>query len=99
MITFVRTATALPGKAIELLAFAREIAAVVKNASGAQLTVGATVGGANGEVAWIANYENLAHLEEAFVKLMASAEYRDAIKKVEHLAVPGSSRDQIWRHI
>ncbi len=99
MITFVRTATAVPGKAIELIAFAYKIAGVVTSVTGVKVTVGVTVGGANGEVAWIANYDNLAHFEEALGKLMGAAEYREALKKVEHLAVPGSSRDQIWRHI
>jgi hypothetical protein len=32
-------------------------------------------------------------------KLIGAAEYRDALKKVDHLVVPGSSQDQIWRQI
>jgi hypothetical protein len=38
-------------------------------------------------------------MEETLAKLTADPEYRDAIKKAEHLAVPGMTQDQVWRHI
>jgi hypothetical protein len=53
MVTFVRTNVALPGKLFELLAVAKEIAAVVKGLTGTDLAVCSAFGGNPTEVASI----------------------------------------------
>ncbi|MGD0565224.1 MAG: hypothetical protein ABSA66_19315 [Roseiarcus sp.] len=99
MITFVRTAAPLPGKFFELLAFAKEISALIKRLTGKDVSVSAAVGGPAGELAWTLQYDNLAQLEETTGKLLADPEYRATFKKLEGLVVPGSTRDQIWRRL
>ena len=99
MVTFVRTNVALPGKLFELLAVAKEIAAVVKGLTGTDLAVCSAFGGNPTEVAWIWQVDSVAQLETNAGKVMGDAEYRTALKKVENLVVPGSARDQIWMHI
>jgi hypothetical protein len=98
MITFVRTNIALPGKVLELLAVAKEIAAVVKGLTGMDLAVCSAFGGNPTEVAWLSQGDSVAQLEANYVKVMADAGYRNALKKLENLVVPGSARDQIWLH-
>ncbi|MGO9005349.1 MAG: hypothetical protein ACLQIQ_07985 [Beijerinckiaceae bacterium] len=99
MITFVRTAVAQPGKIFDVLAVAKEIATLVTRVIGRDLAVSITVGGTVGEIVWIAHYDSLAQLDEATVKLMADAEYRAVLKKVENLIVPGTIRDHIWKQV
>jgi len=99
MITFIRTVTAAPGKFVDLLAFAQQISEVGGRISGRKLTVATSFGGVANEVAWISTAENLGAMDDVFGKLMASEEYRSTLKKAEHLIVPGSARDQVWRHI
>ena len=98
MITFVRSAVALPGKMFEVLAFAKEMAAVVKRANGTDLSVGSSVGGVVGEIVWISTYDSLAQMEERVAKMTADPGYVAALKKAEGLLVPGATRDHIWRH-
>lgn len=99
MVTFVRTAVALPGKIFEALAVAKEIAALVKRTTGAELAVATGFGGVFGEIAWVSHPDSLAQMEEMNAKLMGEAEVRTAFKKWETLLVPGASRDHIWVHV
>jgi hypothetical protein len=99
MIVFVRTAVPLPGKAMDLLAFAKEAAQVVKQANGSDVSVSISIGGDAGAVAWTSMYESLAQYEEKSAKLMADAGYHALLKKGEGLLVPGSVKDQLWRHL
>lgn len=97
MITFVRTAVAALGKAFDLLAYAKEIAATVKAATGKDLTTAITVGGNANQVCWTSRYESLAEMEATMGKLMADAPYRELLKKGEGIVVANSVYDQIWR--
>ena len=99
MITFVRTAQVLPGKIGDAVAWGKEVAAMVKRITGTDVVVSHAVGGAVGELAWIAQYENLGEMEQATGKIMADREYMAAISKAEHLLIPGSARDHLWRHL
>jgi hypothetical protein len=99
MITFVRTIQAMPGKIVETLTNAKEMAGLVKRATGVDVAVGASFGGSISELAWISHYDNLAQMEAANDKMLGDAEIRAAMKKFENLLVPGASRDHIWRHI
>jgi hypothetical protein len=97
MITFVRTAVAAPGKTFDLLAYAKEIAATVKAATGKDLTTAITVGGNANQVSWTTQYETLAELEATMGKLIAAAPYHEQLKKSEGIVVANSVHDQIWR--
>jgi hypothetical protein len=99
MIVFVRTMVAMPGKTMELIAFAKEIAKVVKQANGVEVSVSTSIGGAAGAVAWTSMAESLAELEKGTATLMANAEYQSMLKKAEGLVVPGSTHDQLWRRL
>lgn len=88
MVTFIRTVVALPGKLFELLALAKEIAAVVKGVTGMDLTVCSAFGGNPTEVAWIWQFDSVAQLETNAVKVMADAEYR-TVKEVGKLGCSG----------
>lgn len=99
MITFVRTIQAMPGKIVDLLAQAKEMAALVKRATGVDVSVGASFGGSISEIALISHYDSLAQMEAANDKMMADVEVRGGMKKFEDLLVPGTSRDHIWRHV
>jgi hypothetical protein len=96
MVRVVRTNIALPGKLLELLAVAKEIAAVVKGLTGLDLAVCSAFGGNPAEVAWIFQVDSVAQLEADYIKIMSDTGYRNVLKKLENLVVPGSARDQIW---
>jgi hypothetical protein len=99
MITFIRTAQILPGKIGDAVPWGKEIAAMVKRITGIDVVVCHAVGGAVGELAWIAQYDNLGQVEQAMGKIMADREYIAAVSKAEHLLTPGSARDHFWRHL
>jgi hypothetical protein len=99
MITFVRTATAAPGKLGEAIVWGKEISAIVKRVTGKDMAVANPFGGAVTEVAWIAQWDSVGQADEAFVKLMADREYTTALTKEGQLLVAGSARDHIWKHL
>jgi len=79
--------------------FEKEMAEIIGHVTGAKPIISTRFGGNANEVAWVSHPDSLAQLEEMGAKLMADADYRTAIKKAEHLAVPGMTHDQIWRHV
>jgi hypothetical protein len=99
MITYIRTAVALSGKSLEFAAFAKEMAEIINRVTGTKPVVATAFGGNANEIAWISQGDSLAQMEEVSAKLVADADYRAALKKAEHLAVPGMTRDHVWRHI
>jgi len=99
IITFVRTATAAPGKLGEVLVWAKEITAIIKRVTGKEMAVGNPFGGAVTEVAWISQWDSVGQADEAFAKLMADREYTGALTKAAQLLVAGSARDHIWKHV
>jgi hypothetical protein len=99
VITFIRTAVAVSGKSLELMAFAKEITEVIKRVTGRGPVVAASYGGNANEIAWISQADSLAQMEELGAKLMADPDYRAMLKKSEHLVVSGMTKDHIWRHI
>ena len=99
MITFIRTGVALSGKSLEMAAFAKEMAAIINRVTGGNTTACVSFGGNANAVAWISHVESFSQMEETQAKLIADPEYRAALKKAEHLVVPGMTQDQIWRHI
>ena len=99
MITFVRTAVGMPGKAVEFAAFAKEIADIVSRVTGGNTVACTAFGGNANAVAWISHADSFNQMEERQAKLTANAEYLAALKKAEHLAVAGMTHDHVWRHI
>lgn len=99
MIYFYRTATIAPGKLVPALGFARDVASLVKNKTGRDVTIGVPVGGQAGRVAWFIAYDNLAQLEEFQANLMQDSEYLALLAKGGDIIVPGSLHDEIWRLI
>src|SRR5581483_2427307 len=97
MIYFSRSATIAPGKTVPAPSFARDVASLIKNKVGKDVTIGVPVGGQAGRVAWFVAYDSLAQLEEFQVTLMQDSEYMAMLAKGGENFVPGSLHDDIWR--
>jgi hypothetical protein len=98
MITVIRTATAYPGLAGEAIGWAKEIAAIIKRATGKEQLVCTAFAGLLSDVAWIAHYDSVAQYDELRTKVLADDKFIDTLKKARNLFVPGSDRDQVWKH-
>jgi len=98
MITIIRTATAYPGMTGEAIAWAKQVAALVKRVTGKDQFVCTSFGGLLAEIAWIGQYDSVGQYDEMRTKVVKDGEYRTALKKSRDLFVPGSERDQIWKH-
>lgn len=98
MITVIRTSTAFPGMTGEAVSWAKRIAAMVKRVTGRDQFVATAFAGMLSEIAWIAQYDSVAQYDELRTKVMNDPEYIDALKKARDLFVPGSVRDQVWKH-
>ena len=96
MITFIRTATLMPGEP-EARAWASEIGSLVARITGNQVRVGMPVGGNPAGICWIVQYESLAQLEEHMAKWVSNPEFQAMGKRQEGLIVPGSVNDQIYQ--
>ena len=99
MYSGVRTLHVMPGKIGELIPLAKEIAAAVKRVSGVELRVGVGFGGSIAELAWVGTYDSLSHFEDMIAKSTADAEYRALVQRLAPYVVPGTGRDQFWRHV
>jgi hypothetical protein len=98
MITVIRTATAYPGMTGEAISWAREIAAAVKRVTGKEQVVATSFAGMLADIAWIGQYDSVGQYDEFRSKVIKDGEYVGALKKARDLFVPGSDRDQIWKH-
>jgi hypothetical protein len=98
MITVIRTATAFPGMTGEAVAWAKEIAAMVKRITGREQVVAMSFAGMLADIAWIGHYDSVGQYDEFRTKVINDHQYIDALKKARQMFVPGSDRDQIWKH-
>ena len=98
MITVIRTATAYPGMTGEAIAWAKEIAAAVKRVTGKEQVVATSFAGMLADIAWIGQYESVGQYDEFRTKVIKDSQYIGSLKKARDLFVPGSDRDQIWKH-
>lgn len=98
MITLVRSATVLPGKLGEAIAWGKEGVAIIKRVTGKEVAFCTAFGGQISGVAWISQYDSVAQIEDDLAKLMADREYAAALTKAT-MFVPGSGHDQMWRHL
>ena len=98
MITVIRTATAFPSMTSEAVAWAQEVAALVKRVTGKEQFVCTSFGGMLADIAWIGHYDSVGQYDEMRTKVVSDGEYRTVVKKARNLFMPGSDRDQIWKH-
>lgn len=99
MITTIRTASIAPGKTGDAIAFANQMAKLAKEKYGKTFTLLMPVGGNPGRIAWLATYESLTEWEALMAKVMADAEYWEAVAKNSATFLPGSVNDEFWRTI
>ena len=99
MITVIRTATAFPGATGEALSWAKELAELVKRATGKEQTVCSSFSGMLADIAWIGHHDSVGQYDEMRTKVLNDGEYHAALKKARDLFTPGSDRDQIWKHV
>ncbi len=98
MITWVRTAKTFPGRFVEGAAWAKEISATVERLIGKQLVVCTSFGGSSGEIAWIGQFDSAAQVEEAYLKVTASRDYRPKPRKFRLVLAAAPSMPQLpWR--
>jgi hypothetical protein len=98
MITVVRTASALPGETGDAIAWAKEVARLVKRVTGKEQVVATAFAGLLSDIAWIAQYDNITQFDELRTKVLSDEQYIDALKKARNLFVPGSLHDHVWKH-
>ena len=82
----------------EAVSWAKEIAAAVKRVTGKEQIVATSFAGMLADIAWIGHYNTVGQYDEFRTKVMADHQYIEALKKARNLFVPGSDRDQIWKH-
>jgi len=99
MITYVRIASITPGKTVEALAFAHEIAELVEKITGVKVGVSMPVGGNPFRIAWAAVEPDLAAVEATWAKLLANPEYMKMAEGSPDLFLPGSAHDEMWRSV
>jgi hypothetical protein len=99
MITYVRTASIAPGKVVEAMAFAHEIAKMVEKITGVKVGVNVPIGGNPFRIAWVAAEPDLASVEATWAKLMASADYMKMAEGSADYFLPGSAHDEMWRSV
>ena len=99
MIRFVRTASIVPGKLGDALAFAKQISDYIGKQFGVKLEVMIPVGGNPMRVAWRAEYASLAALEEMQTKMLGDPKYMELIVKGGPNFIAGSLNDAIWRTV
>jgi hypothetical protein len=98
MITVIRTAAPFPGTTGEALAWAKEIATIVKRVTGKEQIVCTAFAGLLSDIAWIGQYDSVAEYDELRTKVLSHHDYAATAKKARNLFVPGSERDQVWKH-
>jgi hypothetical protein len=98
VITVIRTATAFPGMTGDAVAWAREIATIVERATGKEQVVCTAFAGLLSDIAWIGRYDSVGEYDDLRTKVISDHDYVAAARKARNLFVPGSERDQVWKH-
>src|SRR5262245_17441139 len=80
MITVIRTATAFPGMTGEAIAWAKEIAALVKRVTGKEQFVCTSFGGM---LAWIGQYDSVGQYDEMRTKVVSDGSTELRSRKLE----------------
>ena len=85
MITFIRTAVGMSGKALELAAFAKEMTAIINRVTGGNTTACVSFGGNANAVAWISHADSFTQMEETL----------GSLRPIQNIATR-SRRRNIW---
>jgi hypothetical protein len=99
MITFVRTVSIAPGKIPEAMAFAHQVAKMIKEKFGSEIRLSVPIGGNPNRIGFVVTYANLSEFDAMTTKLVADGEYMKLIVSNGHKFLPGSIFDELWRSI
>lgn len=97
MIAFVRVASIRPGKQMEAVAFAKDIAAYLKGTHALDMELLLPVGGNPQRIAWSARYADMATMDATGAKMLADPKYWDKVNSAAECFIPGSTHDGIWK--
>jgi hypothetical protein len=86
----------LPGKMAQGIAWATEFNRIGSRILGRPVRHLTAVSGNPSRIAWIVEYENLAHAEETLRKLMQDPDYIKLTGTVGDFLLPGSGHQEIW---
>jgi hypothetical protein len=95
-LTFIRSMTIMPGKTSAVLAWAREHHGILSKQHAREPKVMLGVGGEAGRIAWILEFDSLAHYEQVRGKALGDKGYLASIDNANGLFVPGSMDDDLW---
>lgn len=100
MVRWMRKARIAPGKFIEAMGFATEIATYVKKFEGLPpVHVFVDSFGDMTTLRWVVDYESLAAMETVSQQMMSDQEYLQKVNSSSHLLIPGSVKDVVMRLI
>ena len=100
MVRWMRKARVAPGKFMEAMAFATEIAGYVKKFEGLPpVHVFIDSFGDITTLRWIVDYESLAAMEQVSAQMMSDQDYLKKVNSSGHLFMPGSVKDVAMRLI
>jgi hypothetical protein len=99
LITLHRSASIAPGQLRSAIAFAKEVAGLIKAKTGAEVSVSLPVAGNPNRVAWTARFENLGDHESTMDRLRNDAPYGELVAKGSMNFIPGTVFDELWRAI
>ena len=99
MIRWTRSARITPGKFMETIKWAKDIAEFINKKYGSQVTVYLDSFGEFGTIRWFADSADLASLEKLQHQLNADHEYLQKVLQGADLVMPGSVFDTVMRAI
>jgi len=99
MIRWTRSARIAPGKFIQAVPWAKEIAEFVNNKCKIQVSAYMDSFGEFGTIRWFCDYPDLAALEKVGNQLVADQEYLQKVSKGAELLIQGSVFDTVMRAI
>ena len=99
MIRWTRSARIVPGKFIEAIPWAKDMAEFISKKHGVQTTVYIDSFGEYGTVRWFADHADLATLEKFGNQIFMDPEYLQKLSKAPDLLVSGSVFDTVMRSI
>ena len=99
MIVFTRTVSIAPGRNASAMAFAREVTAYLKGASGMELEILVPIGGNPNRITWTSRYADLAAYDNATSAMMTDPKYLQLVLSGSENFLAGSVFDSLWRQV
>jgi len=99
MITLHRSASIAPGQLGSAIAFAKEVAALIKTKTGVEVAVAVPMAGNPNRVGWTARFENMGEFGSTMDRLRGDAQYGELVAKGGMHLIPGTVFDELWRSI